>query len=286
MFVGARGLWRRRDRGSVPRARDAELRAVREAARADADPAAPPRAVLLCASQDGRCYVYALDVKSDAGGGGFERSDGSPTNAVSRSVESDGGQEAARPSKTRARGRAARARDDDRAALRVQRCGVLPRRRLRRVRRRLRERRFARAQKVRVRPRGVQNAGTKLGSRYVDVPRAHRRRPSQRGRRARRARGRYVRRLERRLALRRGDDGFHVRVRGVARRRKREGNHTRGVPVQPRTSVPPGDVPAVRPQRGRLGGARRARARLRLAPRRRARARRARARRSRSRRWT
>ena len=58
----------------------------------DADPAAPPRAVLLCASQDGRCYVYALDVKSDAGGGGFERSDGSPTRAVSRSVESDGGQ--------------------------------------------------------------------------------------------------------------------------------------------------------------------------------------------------
>jgi len=58
----------------------------------DADPNAPPRSVLLCASQDGNCYVYALDVKSDAGGGGFERSDGSPTRAVSRSVESDGGQ--------------------------------------------------------------------------------------------------------------------------------------------------------------------------------------------------
>ena len=75
----------------------------------DADPAAPPRAVLLCASQDGRCYVYALDVKSDAGGGGFERSDGSPTNAVSRSVESDGGQGG--------RGPRRRARVDARLAL-------------------------------------------------------------------------------------------------------------------------------------------------------------------------
>lgn len=75
----------------------------------DADPAAPPRAVLLCASQDGRCYVYALDVKSDAGGLGFERSDGSPTRVVSRSVESDGGQGG--------RGPRRRARVDARLAL-------------------------------------------------------------------------------------------------------------------------------------------------------------------------
>ena len=68
-----------------------------------ADPAAPPRAVLLCASQDGRCYVYALDVKNDAGSGGagFDGFEGAREGtvrdapafaALSRSSESDGGQ--------------------------------------------------------------------------------------------------------------------------------------------------------------------------------------------------
>ena len=56
-----------------------------------ADPAAPPRSVLLCASQDGRCYVYSLDVKNDAGpdmsGGG-----GAGDVAGGSSLESDGGQ--------------------------------------------------------------------------------------------------------------------------------------------------------------------------------------------------
>ena len=63
----------------------------------DADPAAPPRAVLLCASQDGHCYVYALDVKSDAGGGGTgvsfaDFSDFQRSVSLSQSAESDGGQ--------------------------------------------------------------------------------------------------------------------------------------------------------------------------------------------------
>ena len=63
----------------------------------DADPNAPPRSVLLCASQDGNCYVYALDVKSDAGGGVnsprfADFSDFQRSVSLSQSAESDGGQ--------------------------------------------------------------------------------------------------------------------------------------------------------------------------------------------------